>query len=50
MQKDTPTPPSKEDLREDYRNDPGGYEDKWGITPDTPEPQTQDPHAPGKSN
>jgi hypothetical protein len=48
-QKDNPTPPSREDVvREDYEKDPGGFEDKWGVDPSAPPPETQDPGAPGK--
>ena len=47
MQKDTPTPPpSKEDLREDYRNDPDTFKETWGIPddPSVPPPPSGDPY------
>lgn len=53
MQKDNPPSQDdkKDDLRKDYRDDPGGYEDKWGTPPDPgKEPPSSDPRGPGKAN
>lgn len=50
-QKDNPpTQPSKEDLREDHRSDPGGFEDKWGVDPSSPTPPPSQDPGPRRDN
>ena len=41
-QKDNPPEPSP--LEKEYQDDKEGFQEKWGVDPNEPPPETQDPH------